>query len=229
MTIDKELKKFESQYYRMFYEISFNTNAGKWMGKVRIVRKDTDEAVRGGFRVFDVKKNLLKKKMIEKIHSTLETDLTKLGVPYEWNSKGRLILVLHLRLMDSIVEFGKFCDDTIAGKESSNYFTEKYVHFWYELIKQSIAIARSIELLTPQERIEMLTSPDYVYDDPSDPWNLDDLDARLGVFKFFLNPSEMEISTLEVQTKKITDLHHKLGWDKLRLNDDGEVVSDESI
>jgi hypothetical protein len=130
--------------------------------------------------------------------------------------------------MDSIAEFGGFCRDTIAEKDSSDNFTEKYVQFWYELIKQSIAIARSIELLTPQERIEMLTSPDYVYDDPSDPWNLDDLDARGGVFKFFLNPSEMETSTHEAQTKKITDLHHKLGWDKLRFNDDGEVVSDEA-
>jgi hypothetical protein len=202
MSIEKELKKLESQYYRMFYEISFNFHAKKWMGKVRIVRKDTDEIVRGGFRVFDEKRHLLKNKMIKKIHSKLQADLKKSGIPYEWKSKKRLVLLSCLDLMDDIVEFSKFCHDTIVSKEDSQNFTGKYGKFWYELIGNTIAITKSIEQLTPQERIEILISPDFVYENPIDPWNFDDLDLRTKIFRFFLHPSEMEIKTYQEQSAK---------------------------
>ena len=74
---------------------------------------------------------------------------------------------------------------------------------------------KSIETLTKNERIDMLILPDSVFIDPSDPWSLDEQDARIGIIQFFLNPSENEINTHQAQLSLLTDTFHKLGWDTI--------------
>jgi hypothetical protein len=63
MSINNEIDKLESDFFRIVFDIKFNSDAKKWMGKIRIQRKDTDEIVKGGFRVFDEDKSLLEKKL----------------------------------------------------------------------------------------------------------------------------------------------------------------------
>jgi hypothetical protein len=55
----------------------------------------------------------------------------------------------------------------------------------------------------------LLLSPEYVYKDPIDPWNLDDQGARWEIYKFFLNPSVRERTLHEM---------HKLEMEKAMAN-----------
>jgi hypothetical protein len=197
----EEINKLESEYYKIVCPIDFNSDAGKWMGKVRIIRKDTNENVNGGFRVFDEKRSLIETKILEKL-DTIKSELLSLGVPYEWNSRGRLILIRYLRLRSKITEYGVCCDRVIAGKEDKELFSIEYTGFLYQIIQDALAITRSIEMLFEQEKIEMLTLPESVFHDPSNSWNLDEIDSRVDIIKFFLNPSEQEIKTHKMQTKK---------------------------
>jgi hypothetical protein len=213
MSIDNELKKFETEFYKITCQILFNTNAAKWMGKVRILRKDTNEIVNGGFRVFDNEEIQLEQKIVEKLNQSIKSDLAKLGVPYEWNSKGRKVLVRYLELRSEITEYGLLCDQIIAGKEDKSLLSDKYERFWYEIIEEALNITRDIEKLTEQERLDMLTLPESVFIDPADPWNLDEMDSRGGIINLFLNPSEQEKNITKFQTNKIIELYHQLGWD----------------
>lgn len=213
MSINNEIDKLESDFFRIVYDIKFNSDAKKWMGKIRIQRKDTDEIVKGGFRVFDEDKSLLEKKIIEKLAS-IKSELIALGAPFEWKNKARLVLISYLKLQLKITKYGVFFDQVIEGKQDEKVFTEKYASFWLEVIEDALAITREIEVLSEKERIEMLVLPESVFLDPSNPWSLDEIDSRGRIIKFFLNPSEKEIYTHKLQTKKLTDLFHQLGWDK---------------
>jgi hypothetical protein len=213
MSINDEIDKLESDFFRIVFDIKFNSDAKKWMGKIKIQRKDTNEIVKGGFRVFDEDKSLLEKKIIEKLGS-IKSELIALGTPFEWKTKARLALLSYLKLQIKITKYGVFCDQVIAGKEDEKVFSEKYAGFWLEVIEDTLAITREIEMLSEKERIEMLILPKSVFLDPSDPWSLDEIDSRGQIIKFFLNPSEQEINTHKLQTKKLTDLFHQLGWDK---------------
>ncbi|MCX7098291.1 MAG: hypothetical protein NTV43_10360 [Methylococcales bacterium] len=213
MSLDEEISQLECEYYRVICTINFNLAAGKWMGKVRIKRKDTNEIVKGGFRVFDDEKSLLEQKIIDKF-GTIHSELQSLGVPYEWNSRGRLILVSFLKLESKFSEYWACEDRVFNGEENKEIFLEKYAGFWMQVVEDSIAISRKIETLSAQERLEMLIIPETVFLDPSDPWSLDEIDSRRRIIKFFLNPSEQEVNMHKMQTKKLTDLFHQLGWDK---------------
>jgi hypothetical protein len=213
MIIDDEVKKFETEYFKVTYHMSFSTNAGKWMGKVRILRKDTNEIVKGGFRVIDSERIQVEQKIIEKLNQSMMEHLIALGVPHEWNSKGRLVLVRYLKLRSKITEYGLFCDQVIEGKEDKSLLFDKYGRFWQEIIKEAIDITRDVEKLTNQERIDMLTLPEDIFINLCDPWNLDEMDSRGDIINFFLNPSEQEKNINKLQTDKIVALYHQLGWD----------------
>ncbi|HRD68403.1 MAG TPA: hypothetical protein PKY50_19920 [Candidatus Competibacter sp.] len=212
MSLDDEINKIKSDYYRIVYNITFNADAAKWMGKVRIQRKDTNEIVKGGFRVFDKEKSLVEEQIIEKM-DIVKTELFSLGVPFEWNNRGRLILVHYLQLRSKIAEYMISCDRVISREEDKKYFSEKYANFWLQIIEDTIEIARSIEVLSAQERVDMLIFPERIFHNPSDPWNLDEIDSRVGIIKFFLNKSEQEINTQKIQIKKLTGMFHQLEWD----------------
>ncbi|NOU22599.1 MAG: hypothetical protein HOO93_12610 [Methyloglobulus sp.] len=214
MLIEKELKKIESDYYEIFCKISFNPDAEKWMGKVRIVRKDTGEVVRGGFRVFDENKKNLQKQLVLRCIETLPNELILLGKPYEWQSEGRKILIRYLALMDSIANFGKFYRESVANNHiaDENERTVNFVKFWNLLLDESTALTRSIELLTEEDRCSMLKLPEHVFDNLSDPWNLDEIDSKLGIYRFFLNPSQLEAKIHNSQKRALKKQYKSLGW-----------------
>ncbi|MEQ1543795.1 hypothetical protein [Methyloglobulus sp.] len=214
MSLKKIIKSFESDYYRIFSIISFNSDAGKWMGKIRIMRKDTDEVVRGGFRIFDEDKKNLEKKLVSRCLEKLPDDLSKLGNPYEWQNKGREILLRYLALKYSITSFGRSYREAFENVNSMNETerTENFVSFWNLLLDESVALTRSIELLTEEDRCNMLRLPKFVFDNLSDPWNLDEIDSRLGIYRFILNPSQLEKKTYNNQKRTLRKHYKKLGW-----------------
>lgn len=184
------------------------------MGKIRIMRKDTDEVVRGGFRVFDEDKKNLEKKLISRSIEKLPDDLSKLGKPYEWQNQGREILLRYLALKNSITSFGSSCREAVENVNSTNETerTEHFVNFWNLLLDESVALTRSIELLTEEGRCNMLRLPKFVFDNLSDPWNLDEIDSRLGIYRFILNPSQLETKTYNNQKRKLKKHYKILGW-----------------
>ena len=105
MVIEEELHNIKHQYYRIFCKIFQDSNSKNWIGVVRIKRKDTDEIVRGGFRVIDKKKIIVEEKLRSMINTKLAKDLEVLGVPYEWNTSTRPILVLYLKLRRKYTNF----------------------------------------------------------------------------------------------------------------------------
>lgn len=77
--------------------------------------------------------------------------------------------------------------------------TENFVSFWNLLLDESVALTRSIELLTEEDRCNMLRLPKFVFDNLSDPWNLDEIDSRLGIYRFILNPSQLEKKPITIR------------------------------
>lgn len=214
MSLKKTLKSFESEYYRIYSIISFNSDTGKWMGKIRIMRKDTGETVRGGFRAFDEDKKNLEKKLITRSIEKLPDDLAKLGKPYEWQNQGREILLRYLALWYDIGNYGRKFREAYENVNSTNDTerTENFVKFWNLLLDESVALTRSIESLTEEDRCNMLRLPQFVFDNLSDPWNLDEIDSRLGIYRFILNPSQLEKKTYNNQKKTLRKHYKKLGW-----------------
>jgi hypothetical protein len=215
MSLKKTLKSLESEYYRIYSIISFNPDAGKWMGKIRIMRKDTGEGVRGGFRVFDEDKKNLEKKLVERSVEKLPDVLKNLGKPYEWQNQGREILLRYLALRCSITSYyGKNCRKAFENVNSTNEAerTESFVKFWNLLLDESTALTRFLELLAEEDRCNMLRLPKFVFDNLSDPWNLDEIDSRLGIYRFILNPSQLETKTYNNQKIKLKKHYKVLGW-----------------
>ncbi|MGH8711550.1 MAG: hypothetical protein ACREVA_09595 [Burkholderiales bacterium] len=58
----------------------------------------------------------------------------------------------------------------------------------------------------------MLVVPDDALKEPSDAWNLEEIDMRLLVFDFFINPTEKERRLHETQKKKLAKRFEGLGW-----------------
>jgi hypothetical protein len=212
MSLEDELKALESEYYRVSYDIQFSKYAGKWIGKVRLRRKDTDEVVKGGFRIVGDDERQLTTAIREKLDS-IKCVINSLGAPLEWKSQGRVVLISYLRLRSKIASYGLLTDKAIAGSENKEVL-ESYSRFWYEVIQDALEITRKIETLSKKERIDLLILPESVFADPSDPWSLDETDSRIGIIDLFLNPSEHELLTHQAQIRKLADIFHQMGWDK---------------
>ncbi|MCX7066079.1 MAG: hypothetical protein NTW85_00020 [Methylococcales bacterium] len=206
MNIEDHISKYENEYYKVVCKLSFNTDAQKWMGKIRIQRKDTNEFVKGGFRVFDKDKYIIEGKIIEELNKSMITNFEILGTPFEWKSRGRKVLA-------EIIDYELLLDKIIDGKDNKYKFIRRYDKFSYKVIKETLNITKKIEKLSEKERHGMLIFPETVFLDPSDPWSLDEIDSRSEIIKFFLKPSKLELSIHKTQKDKLIELYKTLGWD----------------
>lgn len=204
--------KVDSPYYRVIFQMSHDDNLDVWVGKVRIRRRDTDEIVRGGFKAVDSIKAVVEEKANIWIGTACVDQLGALGVPYEWSSPVRPILVRYLKLQRSNTKFWLRIDDVFSGKQERTAFSESYSGYWSFVTTESVELTKAIEVLTTRQRVDMLISPKAVFDDPSDPWSLDDIDARVGIFKFFIRPSQDEIHAHKIQLGKLDSRYNELGW-----------------
>ncbi|MGR9054216.1 MAG: hypothetical protein ACU84J_16375 [Gammaproteobacteria bacterium] len=214
MEINDQLKGLETEYYQIKSRVFFDSDSNYWMGKVRVYRKDTGEEIDAGFRVVDKDQTLVKEKMLSKINSSFKKEMSELDVPMEWKSPARPILVRCIKLGSFISGFGGLCKEVLAGAKNIEEYDDQYIDFWQKLVEETIEISRSIEALTPHERIQLLTSPENVFENPEDFWNLDDITYRSRIFKFFLNPSQDEIDAHQNQLSRMEHKFHELGWDE---------------
>ncbi len=65
-------------------------------------------------------------------------------------------------------------------------------------------LTRAIEALPDLERRHLLTSPEEVYQNILDPWNLDDAYARDAVFEYILHPSAELIALHDAHRARMT-------------------------
>lgn len=212
MKIDNQeyLELQENEFYQIIFFVSEQKDDARWLARVRVIRRDTREFIKGGFTVFEHDQRILMKKIKKRVEESLFPELEKAGEPSDWNSKLRKILVkckaLHRRIMD----FAGYSND-YKDKDEGEYFTQYALH-WKEVIRETIALNRMIEELDDKERIELLTISDNSLKDPSDAWNLEDIDLRIMVFDFFSCPSEKEKQHHHLQRKKLAHRFDELGW-----------------
>ncbi len=211
MNSSKKIDVTENKYYQIHYLLS--EESGKWLARVRITRKDTNEYVPGGFTVYESDKKNVIEKTLATINDSLMPKIEALGSPLEWDTEVRRILVECAKYRRAILKFGSYCHDCIATQADDEEFGLEYAKFWQRFIKATSILSKRIEELTPQERIDLLISPDSVFENPSDSLSLEDLDSRNMIYGYFATPSEQEKIAHETHLKKLNDRFEELDWE----------------
>lgn len=172
---------------------------GLWIGRTRFIRKDTNEEVGRGKTLTATTREQLE----ECLKNATEVAMRAMPRPADWESKARLVLVRYLLLRDHITRFGGVLDALGTNSMAAGIADEKYVKFWNLLVDETVAITSAIGTLTAGEKRELLLSPDAAFANPTDPWNLDDLTGREGVYRFFTDPSEDEKQWHDQQVSRV--------------------------
>jgi hypothetical protein len=199
-----------NDYYRVVCVISEIKNENKWLGMTRVTRKDTGEYINAGFTVYEDDKEAVINISRQRVNDLLLRNLEELGKPIDWNKEIKRILLRCKKLKTEIVEFGGYAEEVLSSRGNTDEYWDRYSIFWREIIKESIALCRSIEMLSEKERIEILELSEDAIKDPTDAWNLDELDAKTMIFNFFLNPTEQERETYDAQRKRLSDKFNEL-------------------
>jgi len=199
----------DNEYYQAHYLL--NEESGRWLARVRVIRKDTNEYINKGFTVYKYRKNEVVQEVISKVTSTFRSEIEGLGVPLEWDSEVRKILVACSKHRKTILNFGAYCE-SLDRKGVKGDFGLEYAKFWRELIIKTSALTCRINKLPPQERLSLLVPPDSVYEDPSDSWSLEEIDNRRMVFDYFGNPTDEEKKVHTAQNEKLQKRFVELGW-----------------
>lgn len=192
--------EIKSKYFDIQTFIS-QSNNGAWIGRIRSYRKDTGENWHYG-------KTILTKSQQE-LELQLEEEKIKLypllDIPCDWEQKSRKILVRYLKLTEEITRFSALFLTGDDDHSMTSGIKDKYFELCDFLIDESVFIVGEINSLSEEDRCELILSRDHVFDDPTNPWNLDDLSGRMEIFKFFLNPSEKEKDLHEQHKKRVED------------------------
>jgi hypothetical protein len=209
---DKQLELGSNAYFRIVCVLSEKVDLGKWLARIRVIRKDTGEYINAGFTEFDVEKNTVINAAKQKIKDFLLPELDEMGVPPDWGSEIRNILSCCTKLRSTIFEFGSFTIDTLSLADNEDKFSAEYAKFWNKLIKETVALSSKIEALNAKDRIKLLMLPEDVIKGSSNIWNLMEIDARIMVYEFYLNPTDEEQKVHDEQKKRLADKYDELGW-----------------
>lgn len=210
--VDEKLELGGTQYYQIICLLSEQKNDGKWLARVRVLRKDTKEYVGSGFTIFDYAKETVIKSAIKKTNVSLLPELEKKGVPLNWNSEVRRVLVCCKKIYSDVMDFGCYAADFMSSQKVEGESLARYPTFWKKLIKDSVSLSKKIESLSLIERIDLLTISESSFEDPSDAWSLEDIDLSIFIFDFFANPTDKEKELYELQKERLSDRFKEPGW-----------------
>jgi len=183
------IKSLSNDYYQFSYSLELKER-GVYVGKVLIKRKDTGENVSGGCTKYGDNRESIEKEIFEAMCSHLPLFSSK---PIDWNSSVRKILAKVVELRAAKINFGMLIESSIEKRDDNKQLCDMYFELSGKVFSDTKWIIREIEKLSADERKNLLTSSEEAYNDPMDPWNIDDLCTRDHVFHFFLNPSQDEI------------------------------------
>lgn len=201
-----------SEYFRISMVTSYRSGNGSWVARVRAYRNDTGEFMNMGFNTSGDSLESVEEMARERSQLELVAALQALGIPSDWNSEARKILVRCSVILATVSEFGMFCSTEISNACDDHLFYEKYPGFWTGLIQLSVGLSRDINLLDEEERLSLLVVPDEVFVDPSQSWALEEFDRRHRVYSFFSNPTIAETKAYEAQEKRLFARYKELGW-----------------
>ena len=202
-----------NEFYQIIFFVSQPKDDPKWLAKVRVIRRDTMEFVRGGFAVYEQDKKILLEKVKQRAEESVFPELEKAGAPSDWNSELRPIWIKCKNVTKRLMRFGHYSVDHLSEQKDEDEYSSNYAQYWQEIIRDTVTVNRMIEELDGKKRIELLTIPDDSLKAPSDAWSLDDIDSRIWVFDFFSAPSEQEKKHHELQKEKLAHRFKELGWD----------------
>ncbi len=211
------IEKYSTEYYDVNYSITQSEDK-VWVGEALITRKDTGEEVRCGCVKYGNNKEGIEKQ----IYDNIKENSSFLSVPPpDWDSKVRKISAHFPDLGGRITNFGLLIDDVIEKNNKDRLSMDVFFQFCVNLRSELIELVKEIDELSANERKELLTSRDDVYNDPTEPWNLDDLTLRSEIFKYFVRPS-----LDEVEAHELHDNRFKQALDKIDDSEDKASQSD---
>lgn len=208
-----EIELYQTRYYRVLCCLSKRERKGDWLAHIRVKRKDSEEYVNRGFTTSGIDQKSALEIADNKVRNSLIKELEELGAPIEWASPIRAVLIQCRKVNDSILQFGSYCNEFSPQTGNGNDFIGNYSGFWKKLVKDSYDLIRLIEALSPDDKLSLLVSNDSVFEDPSDSWSLEDIDLRIRVFDFFMDPTDQECSAHKKQLDKLADRYAELGWE----------------
>jgi hypothetical protein len=195
------IEGFSTEYYQVSYEIK-QSEDGYWFTMANVTRKDTGEEARFGASGFGKNSDEANSEVFDKIKKISR----ELSIqPKDWDSKGNKILARCLRISDEVTSCGIFIKENVP-ENVYDKLDDCFMNLCGYLINEVISIVKDISELSTDERLELLTSKQEVYNEPLDLWHLDDMKARELIYKFFLNPSMEEIKANESHIKAMKNM-----------------------
>ncbi|WP_156970848.1 hypothetical protein [Andreprevotia chitinilytica] len=161
---------------------------GFWMARAEIRRADSNEIVSGVQR-----SGRSDELALDAVCSELPEVIQALPKPpHEWH---------RLKVRNLLVEYRRFNDEITSilvgakQKLQTGSMSEEDLRKDFEVVREraisgAVEIVRMTNLLSEPELLTLVESPAEVFNDLSNPRNLDDVDTRLNLFKFIFNPSD---------------------------------------
>ena len=166
---------------------------------VTVIRKDTNENVRGGCVKYGSDIDTIERT----IYSSIKKDSTYLSTkPLDWNSKTRKLLAQVDLLQNYHTGFIVQLQEQAKQEKIEEFLEKNYADFLSHNIEETKDLIKKIIDLTANERKLLLISNEEVYQDSIDPWNLDELCSREAIFHYFIDPSSEEIKLHKMHREK---------------------------
>ncbi|GAB3254623.1 hypothetical protein GCM10027296_22960 [Chitinimonas naiadis] len=176
---------------------------GFWIVRGTVSRRDSDEEV-GGKQVSGVSEELALSALVGPLREYIES----LPVPpYEWGRTELRKLLVDYRKFNNELTFilANLQKSLAAGVLSEQDLHAAYWAAREYATKGSVMIGHRLAVLPENDQIDLMTSSEAVYLDPTNPWNLDDLDGRSALFEFFAAPSKAVVVAHETHLRRLEE------------------------
>ncbi|HEY8023147.1 MAG TPA: hypothetical protein VIF60_01185 [Burkholderiaceae bacterium] len=190
MTIENiicEIEASSDEYYRLTVS-SYEAQSGLWLAKCRFRRTDSGEQIGGC--VVSEKSQLL---ALISLSAKIKSELAELArPPHEWGRVALRVLLKDYRQLD--VELTEILFKLQKSREAGTLSKEELHRGHWNArtlaIAGGIKFSHRLAMPSEQDRIDLMTSPEPVYQDAViNPWYLDDLNSRDSLFEFIIDPS----------------------------------------
>lgn len=194
----------KEQYYETPYfivEIRGREAKSHWIGRVRVVRKDTQEVIDGVVINFkDSKDDLLKEARLEAAKFNINELEMK---PSDWEDPVRLVLAEYERYREDTCRFFRIDKDkTFTADEHSTILREAINVEW----QWGFKIVKMIDDLTEEQLCRLIQSSDNEYEAyflAEDSTILDRVRNKALIFEYIIHPSAELISLHQQHCKRI--------------------------
>lgn len=199
-TKDEYLNGWRDEYYRVV--MTCREARGNWIARATVRRIDTDESV-GGQQRSGKSREIALNLVVEKLNNFVDSFPRP---PAEWGRVAlRQLLVdyeeFKYKLTLALDELEKLRSAETLSASDLQQFYNKNIDF---VIENTVAFAQRLQNLSEQDRIDLMTSPEHVYQNLMTPWNFDDRVSRSEIFKFIINPSSEVIRANEIHDNRKT-------------------------